>query len=89
MARKSDMKKREKKFSLSELIDGETKIEMLGNREIVVDGCKGVVEYGEGIIKLSLGEQVLSVTGVELLIESFDCNIAVIRGQIGEISFVS
>ncbi len=67
----------------------EPKIEILGNREIVIDGCKGVVEYGENIIKLSLGENILTLTGSELVINSFDSGIAVIIGQIGDISFIS
>jgi hypothetical protein len=47
------------------------------------------VEYEENLIKLSLGETVLSLSGVGLVITSFDSGIAVINGQIGEISFVS
>ena len=62
---------------------------MLGNREMIIDGCKGVVEYDETIIKLSLGEYVLSLSGNNLLINSFDNSVAIISGQICEISFVS
>ena len=65
------------------------KIEMLGNREMIIDGCKAVVEYEENIIKLSLGEYVLSLSGDNLLINSFDNNVAIISGQICEIFFVS
>ncbi len=78
-----------KKKLLSEIFQDEPKIEMLGNREIIIDGCKGVVEYDENIIKLSLGETVLSLLGDGLIIKSFDNDIAVICGQISEISFVS
>lgn len=74
---------------LSEIFVDEPKIEMLGNREIIVDGCKGVVEYGENLIKLSLRESVLSLSGDNLIIKSFDSNIAVICGEICEISFTS
>ena len=78
-----------KKKILSEMFQEEPRIEMLGNREIIIDGCKGVVEYDENIIKLSLGETVLSLLGDGLIIKSFDNDIAVICGQISEISFVS
>lgn len=67
----------------------EPKIEMLGNREIIIDGCKGVVEYSENLIKLSLGESVLSLSGDSLVIKSFDNSVVVISGQICEISFTS
>ena len=88
MARKNDKKQLKNKI-VSEFFVDEPKIEMLGNREMIVDGCKGVVEYGEMLIKLSLGENVLSLSGDNLVIKSFDSSVAVITGQICGISFVS
>ena len=87
MARKRD--KNQAKRIATDLFADEPKIEMLGNREMIIDGCKGVVEYDESILKLSLGEYVLSLSGDNLLINSFDNSVAVISGQICEISFVS
>lgn len=88
MARKKDKNQLKNKY-VSEFFIDEPKIEMLGNREMIIDGCKGVVEYDETIIKLSLGEYVLSLSGDNLLINSFDNSVAIISGQICEISFVS
>lgn len=84
-------KDREKKsrFQLSQVIVNEPKIEMSGNREIIIDGCKGVVEYSENSIKLNLGETVLTLSGNGLIINSFDSSIVVITGQISDISFTS
>lgn len=87
MARKRD--KTQKKRIVADLFPDEPKIEMIGNREMIIDGCKGVVEYDEATIKLSLGEYVLSLSGDNLLINSFDNSVAIISGQICEISFVS
>ncbi len=87
MARKRN--KNQAKKIVTDLFADEPKIEMLGNREMIIDGCKGVVEYEETIIKLSLGDLVLSLSGDNLLINSFDNSVAVISGQICEISFVS
>lgn len=87
MARKRD--KNQVKKIVTDFFADEPKIEMLGNREMIIDGCKGVVEYDETIIKLSLGEYVLSLSGDNLLINSFDNSVAIISGQICEISFVS
>lgn len=88
MARKKE-KNQLKKNLVTEFFVDEPKIEMLGNREMIVDGCKGVVEYNETLIKLSLGESVLSLSGDNLIIKSFDSSVAVISGQICDISFVS
>lgn len=87
MARKRD--KNQVKKIVTDFFADEPKIEILGNREMIIDGCKGVVEYDETIIKLSLGEYVLSLSGDNLLINSFDNSVAIISGQICEISFVS
>lgn len=87
MARKKE--KNQAKKLVTDLFSDEAKIEMLGNREMIIDGCKGVVEYEETIIKLSLGEYVLSLSGDNLLICSFNNSVAVISGQICEISFLS
>lgn len=74
---------------MPETFFAEPKIEMLGNREIIVDGCNGVVEYDENIIKLNTGTIVIGITGAELIISSFDNNVAVICGKIVEIGFTS
>lgn len=89
MPRKRKSNKEKPRIPLPEVLNNEPKIEMLGNREIIVDGCKGVVEYGENLIKLNTGEYVLSVLGDGLVIKSFDGSVAVISGKIAEITFVS
>lgn len=82
-------KKKERKVSVPDLHLNDAKIEMLSNREIIVDGCKGVVEYSENLIKLNIGELTLGIAGDEMLIESFDSGVTVIRGKLAEINFVS
>ena len=67
----------------------EPKIELLGNRELILDGCRGVAEYGENYIKLNTGKIMTGISGNGLIIKSFDNEIAVISGTITEISFVS
>lgn len=89
MPRKKKKHNEKPRIPLPEALSDEPKIEMLGNREIIVDGSKGVVEYGENLIKLNTGEYVLSVLGDSLVIKSYDGSVAVIGGKIAEITFVS
>lgn len=86
---KSKKGKTKRPITVPEAFSAEPKIEMLGNREIIIDGCNGVVEYDENIIKLNTGTLVIGITGADLIIRSFDNNVAVICGKIVEISFVS
>lgn len=81
--------KEKKHLPLPELLSDEPKLETLGNREIIVEGCKGIAEYSENLIKLSTGTLVIGFTGSEMLIQSFDNGVAVIKGIITEITFVT
>ena len=35
---------------------GVPNLELTGNREMTVEGCKGVLEYDEDVVKLNLGK---------------------------------
>ena len=76
-----------KKKLLSEMITSEPRIEMTGNREIIIDGCKGVIEYTENNVRISLGESIMSISGDSLIIQSFDNDVVIITGQISDIDF--
>ncbi len=88
MARRKREKNQIKNKLLAEMFVDEPRIEMAGNREIIIDGCKGVVEYTENNIRISLGENVLSLSGDNLLIQSFDNDVVIINGQISDIDFL-
>ncbi len=77
-----------KRMQLPDGLGAEPKIETLGNREIIIDGVGGVVEYGENLIKLNAGNLLISIVGNELLIKAYDGSVAVISGQIANIEFV-
>ena len=64
-------------------------IELLGNREVTVDGCKGILEYDDGFIRLNLGKTVLRLTGRDLMITALSDRTAVIEGYILSIEFTS
>lgn len=81
-------KKKERKSPIPDLHLNEAKIEMLSNREIIIDGCKGVVEYGENLIMLNIGELSLGISGDEMVIDSFDSGVAIIHGKFIEIKFI-
>ncbi len=48
----------------------------------VVDGCKNVIEYSDGVIRLNVGKNVVSVMGNNLTIRSFNTSQATIDGHI-------
>ncbi len=63
-------------------------IEIFANKEAVVSGCKGVVQYDDGIIRLNAGKYTIRFTGEDLSMTSLGLEQAVIKGRIMEVEFI-
>lgn len=64
-------------------------IELFGNKQIIVDGCKGVIDYNEDFLKLDLGKIVLKVTGYNLVIDSYIYEQVDLKGEIVSVEFMN
>jgi sporulation protein YqfC len=42
-------------------VSGYAHIELSGNREAIIEGCQGVVEYGDNLISLNTGKLTVRV----------------------------
>lgn len=62
-------------------------LEMLGNREVILDGCKGIAEYADDKIKLNLCRNTISFSGEDLRIKSLNGEQAIICGNIISVEF--
>ena len=62
-------------------------LSLTGNRELSVDGVKSVTEYDETGITLSCGKISVTVTGINLVIERYFADSAVITGVLTGLSF--
>ena len=63
--------------------------ELNGNREVVVDGCRGIIEYDENIIKLNTGKMITKFLGRHLNIKCLTPDSLVIEGIITSIEFIT
>ena len=63
------------------------RIELAGNRELTVEGCAGITEYGETAVSVSLGALTMRVNGSGLLIRSFDLHCLAVSGLIESVEF--
>lgn len=92
MAKKlqSDFKPRKEKIKLFggelEAVGGPS-IQLSGNREASVEGCRGVIDYYETQIKLRLPGGTVTFKGANLGIYSLTDTAALIRGQIDSVEF--
>ncbi len=65
------------------------RIEFRGNSDVVIEGCKGLVEYEEASIKLNLGKIVVHFMGAGLEISSFFEEQAILKGTVAAVEFSS
>lgn len=64
-------------------------IELYGNKEVIVDGCKGVSDYSDSFIKLDLGEIEVKISGASLTVCSYIYEQASIKGEIVSLEFTA
>lgn len=71
------------------LSSGITQIELLGNNEAVVEGCKGILEYDDTVIRISIHKMQVRFTGMDLTIKSLNSESVIIQGEISGIEFIT
>jgi sporulation protein YqfC len=64
-------------------------IELFGNRRVIVEGCKGVIDYSEDFLKLDLGNIALKIVGKNLVIDSFIYEELDLKGEIVLVEFMN
>lgn len=63
-------------------------MEVCSDRQITVDGCRGIVEYSEYVIKIKTSEGIVSVSGKSLNIKYLSISSVVVEGFITCIEFL-
>ncbi len=69
------------------VIGGGVHIELLANKEAIIEGIKGVIEYNDCFVKLNIGRGTVEFWGTEMEISSLDCGELNICGKIEKIEF--
>ena len=68
---------------------GEVQIELSGNREAALDGCQGVLQYEDSVIRVSTGRLIVRFSGSGLCIRTMQQNQILICGTIASVDFTS
>ena len=82
--------KKENKIKLldkEEILEGESRIEMYSNKEIVVDGCMGVLEFSDTYIKIKLKKGNAVIYGNGLNINGFEEKTITVSGNLQSVEF--
>ena len=64
-------------------------IELFGNKQVIIDGAKGVIDYSENFLKIDLGNICLKISGHNLVIESFVYEQIDVKGEIMSLEFMN
>lgn len=70
-------------------IPGLSHMEINGNREIIVDGCNGVLEYDTGIVRVKTGKLIVKFCGRGLTIKCLTADSLVVEGFVTGIEFLT
>lgn len=70
-------------------LSGMARIECNGNREAVVEGCGGILEYSDEVIRLTANGMVVRFTGRGLSIGGMAHGYAVVTGVISSVEFLT
>lgn len=62
-------------------------IEINGNREIIVEGCTGILEYDTDIVRIKMGRQIACFKGRGLIIKCLTADSLVVTGFLTGIEF--
>ncbi len=66
-----------------------THMEINGNTEVVVEGCKGVLEYDTDVVRIKTGKLIVRFTGRGLVIKCLTADSLVVTGFITGIEFLT
>lgn len=58
------------------------------NREVTLDGCKGILEYQSDVIRVSAGSMVIVFKGRQLNIKCLTATAIVVGGYITNVEFI-
>lgn len=68
---------------------GTSHMELNGNREVIVDGCGGVLEYDSNVVRIKTGKLIAKFTGRGLNIKCLTADSLVIEGFLTGIEFIT
>lgn len=70
-----------------DVLEGLPKIEMMGNKEAVIEHCQGVLEYNDQIVRVKAGKLTLKFTGRDLCLRTMTGDSVVVEGYFTSVEF--
>jgi len=71
-----------------EIVLNMPKLTMLGNGDIIIENYKGIIEYGEGLVRVNTTAGIIKVMGVDIFIKEITAESIMIFGNILSLEFL-
>jgi len=71
------------------LLPGNSHMEINGNREAIIEGCRGVLTYEENIIKITTGKLIIIFLGRKLSLKCLTEDSLIVGGFITSMEFIT
>lgn len=70
------------------LMKQEVHIELNGNRQVIIEECKGILEYNEQQVRVNASQYILRFQGKNLQITAMTADSIVLSGHIDRLEFL-
>lgn len=72
-----------------DFVAGMVHFDFSGNREVVVEGCQGVLEYDENIVYIDTGKMKVRFLGRDLILRNYVDKSITVSGFINSVEFLT
>ncbi len=62
-------------------------IEINSGKEVLIEGCRGILDYSDSRIQVSTGRQAVTVVGSDLTVRNMFTQVIVISGRISSVEY--
>lgn len=62
-------------------------VDLISNKEALINGCKGIIEYDESAVRINCGHLIVSFEGSDLSIKALSVEEIIVSGEIMKIEF--
>lgn len=70
-----------------QFLTGLPQLELLGNRQITIEGSRGILKYSDEVIRINAGSMVISFSGRNLNVKCIAPDCTMVEGFVTKIEF--
>lgn len=74
-------------FLADDFAPGVPRIEILGDRRVLVENHKGILEYGDTLMRINCGKMVVRITGADLVLKALSLSELAVTGKIASVAY--